>query len=363
LTLDKPGTGYSIQASGGGLSVTTSAFNVTASASVSGFVFVDTNADGVQETGEPILSGRTVFLDLKGDGTLDAGDPYAITDSTGAFTILVSPAGHYTLRLLSFTADNPTGPSAAGYSLNLSIGQNLTGENFGLRPQSLAFPIPVTTTPFGPPPSSDVNTAIVKGLYNLILGRPADAAGLANGVAMLNTGRETVSQIASNLYASIEYDTRIVKSLYSSILGRPADLSGLNASVKAMQVGWTETQVALSLISSSEFNVIYTSNSAFVQALYGDILGRQASTAEVNSWIQALNSGTSRSATAAAIFSSQEAYIRAIGADYIAFLGRPADKAGQNACLINLQTGSFTLDTMAEYLFGTAEFAARAKNS
>ncbi|WP_419189032.1 SdrD B-like domain-containing protein [Stieleria marina] len=64
--------------------------------SISGVVFDDVDADGVQSTGENPVSGWTVFLDADNDGVLDTGETSHTTDATGAYSFdQLSLVTHY----------------------------------------------------------------------------------------------------------------------------------------------------------------------------------------------------------------------------------------------------------------------------
>jgi hypothetical protein len=54
-------------------------------ATISGIAFEDRNFDGVQGTGESLLSGRTIYLDVDNDRVLDIGEPFSVTNSAGAY--------------------------------------------------------------------------------------------------------------------------------------------------------------------------------------------------------------------------------------------------------------------------------------
>jgi hypothetical protein len=77
--------------------------------SITGQVFLDLNADGVKQPGEPGLKDRTLYLDLNNNGVQDTGEPTAPTDPSGnyAFTGL-APA-----PTSSATGSCPAGTSAS----------------------------------------------------------------------------------------------------------------------------------------------------------------------------------------------------------------------------------------------------------
>jgi hypothetical protein len=336
------------------------AFSV-ASGTISGTVFLDVNANGQLDVGEPGLAGRTVFVDLNGNGVFQSNDPYAVTDGSGHFILIVAP-GRYSVRLLTFKGDKETTPVGGAYAVSLTLGQALAGDVFGLQPGSLANPVPTSATPFGPSRNPNVNTAIVKGLYNLVLGRAADSAGLTYWTGQLQAG-VSVAQVTGYFYASSAYDSRVITLYYQTLLGRTGAAAEITGWVAAMQAGWTKAQVADAFISSSEFNSQAPDSAGFIQVLYGDILDRQAGAAEVAAWSQALGNGLSRSTVAAMILSSSEAAGLAVSSDYVAFLGRPAATTEVNAWVSLCGTGHVSLDGIAAMLLGSSEYYARALTS
>jgi hypothetical protein len=106
----------------------------TATASISGTVFNDLNDNGVKNTGELGIQGRTVFIDLDNDYTLDANEKWATTDGSGNYILSGLVAGTYKVRTLQPAGWVQTTP-ANGYGLNvtLSAGQKVTAKLFGSR--------------------------------------------------------------------------------------------------------------------------------------------------------------------------------------------------------------------------------------
>ncbi|WP_146460163.1 SdrD B-like domain-containing protein [Rubripirellula tenax] len=73
-------------------------------ASISGFAWLDSDEDGVEDAGEDRVAGVTVYLDSNGNAAFDAGEPTVITDSTdlGFYEFTALAAGSYSVR----TADS-----------------------------------------------------------------------------------------------------------------------------------------------------------------------------------------------------------------------------------------------------------------
>lgn len=60
---------------------------------ITGMEFNDINGDGIQQPGDPVLPGVTVFLETNNNGVLDPGETSTVTDINGnyAFTNLSGP--------------------------------------------------------------------------------------------------------------------------------------------------------------------------------------------------------------------------------------------------------------------------------
>ncbi len=81
-----------------------------AGGAVTGTVFVDTNRDGVQGTGETGLAGVTVFNDKNSNGVLDAGETSTTSTATGTYSLAI---GAGTQRVVAVPPTNYRGSSAA----------------------------------------------------------------------------------------------------------------------------------------------------------------------------------------------------------------------------------------------------------
>jgi hypothetical protein len=233
-----------------------------------------------------------------------------------------------------------------------------TGLNLGLQPASILTPVEPSAAPFGSS-NPNVATAEIVGLYTLILGRSADAGGLASWLAALNSGT-SIGQIANTFLHSPERLTDEVNSYYQTFLGRAGDPGGIQNWVSAMEAGMTEQQVVNAFLNAPEFSQVHASNTAFIQALYGDMLGRTASAAEVASWNTTLTTGTTRSSVILDIADSAEAQKRAVDSYYVAFLARQTDAAGETFWVDSILSGAETLDGVAASILGSPEFASRA---
>jgi fimbrial isopeptide formation D2 family protein/uncharacterized repeat protein (TIGR01451 family) len=117
-------------------------FGYRGTASIGDRVWLDRNGDGVQDAGEPGLSGVIVYLDLNGNGVRDADEPFDAADASGNYLIDGLPAGMYTVRVdvatlpggVSATYDlDGIGTPGVVTGVTLSSGQARTDVDFGYR--------------------------------------------------------------------------------------------------------------------------------------------------------------------------------------------------------------------------------------
>ena len=100
--------------------------------SISGTVFADTNANGIQDSGETGIPGVTVFIDVANAGVFKTGDPQTTTNSSGNYTFTGLAAGTYIVRQILPTGDKQTFPTNGfGNHVTLAARQVVTTANFG----------------------------------------------------------------------------------------------------------------------------------------------------------------------------------------------------------------------------------------
>lgn len=127
--------------------------------------------------------------------------------------------------------------------------------------------------------------SVVTGFYRDTLGREPDAAGLAYWTDVLRSGRP-VAQVAAQFYGSAEYVQRAgggsieawVRDLYRTLLGREADAGGVAYWSGTVAAGGSTGAVALPFYQSEE------SCRARVAELYRTLLGRDPDPVGLASW-------------------------------------------------------------------------------
>jgi hypothetical protein len=204
------------------------------------------------------------------------------------------------------------------------------------------------------------NQVYVENLYETLLGRTADAGGLAFWSSLLDNGG-SAQTVVQGIEASQEYRTLEVQSLYQRYLHRVADAGGLAFFVNDLLHGGTVEQVAAALVASAEYYQMHGgTNTAFLDALYQDALGRSPDDFGRSFFTLQLDSGTSRQAVAGQVFGSQEYFADLVGSDYQGFLGRDADTAGQNFFVQQLQAGCTDESVLAAILGSQEAFGKRS---
>jgi hypothetical protein len=290
---------------------------------ISGSVFVDFNSNGIRDAGEPGLAGRTVFLDLKNSGQLDAGDPSTVTAADGSFQFTGLTPGTYTVReKIDFANVALTGRT----SQVVTATANVSGIDFGNVIYNPAYPVYPQADLYAPHPNADATTAYVRGLYQAILGRAAEPAGLAAWVNALKAGVSDI-QVATLFVNSQEHRQDEVDYYYKTFLGRAPDPASAGWVNLLMQDG-NEAEVIEGILTSREYTSEHASNAAFVNDLYFRLLGRQADSGGLASWEQDLGSGVSRTAVVEGFLESQESAELASVSFYAAFLHRAKDLPG-----------------------------------
>jgi Domain of unknown function (DUF4214) len=322
------------------------------------------------ETGQPVMSS------LSDDGFIISSNGVTIWNENEGLTFPgFSPPIQYTLQpgqSFTLTATWNGVPNEAAAVPNGLLMIQVESQWF-LDPSS---PMATVTIAPGPPapeysptlpltpyigfsPSSPSGPAFaeiqVARLYQTVLGRSYDLNGGNAAINAVNAG-VPLSQLALGLLHSVEYETNVVSADYWNYLGRSGTSAEIGAWVAKLQAGKTETQIAADFLGSTEFSRTNASNADFIQAVYSNALGRQASAAELTAWTAKLHSGTSRSTLASDILNSTEADLKAIDGLYTTILGRHGDTAGVDEALALLQGRKLTLADIAAGLIGSPEF-------
>jgi hypothetical protein len=222
-----------------------------------------------------------------------------------------------------------------------------------------------TPPPNQSPPSYQLtpNAAFVSALYQAVLGRQVDPAGLSAWVDRLNAGMSRM-QLVTLLWNSAEHRARQVVEDYQTFLHRNPGPSEVAQWVGTFMAGASEDQVANAFLHSQEYLWSQAANSSFVQKLFHDILGRPADPVGLASWTAALDQGiVGRSQLADLVLHSNERNLNEIGDYYQQFLGRGASLAEKQSWATLIAQGYLGLPSVAAAFLASQEFYNRAPSS
>jgi hypothetical protein len=161
--------------------------------------------------------------------------------------------------------------------------------------------------------AGSANDRFVSLMYFNSLGRlptPAEVAFHSG-----NLGWMSRADTVMNFINSEEFNRagRFIAGLYVGVLGRDAEFDGWLFQRNALVTGWTsQEQLVPAFLGSAEFGLKYgtLTDTAFVQLLYRNILGREGSMAEVDFQRSVLQAGTMRQQMAQSFLNAPEFRIR-----------------------------------------------------
>ena len=251
------------------------------------------------------LSGAyTLQLSATGDGagavtswTIDWGDGDIQTVTGNPSSVSHAYKAIHQTYMIAATADDASGSHAAGNTVSVTFDLNNPNERF------------------------------VAALYQDLLHRNVDLQGLSSYVKLLDDGASRDS-VAASIEDSQEYSTNFVSGLYQSLLHRTASESEINFWVAQLSGGATWDQVQAAFLGSAEYFAKHgDADTAFLSAVYQDVLGRSLEPDGQTFWEAVLASGVSRETVAAMILDSLESNQLLIEGWYQAYLHRQADNS------------------------------------
>jgi len=164
-------------------------------------------------------------------------------------------------------------------------------------------------------------------LYQNVLGRNADSAGRANWISRIDDGGMTQAEAVLGFSESLEFIAGTAAAaaqfteqhaqqewsddvfrVYQATLGRNPDATGFAAWTNEASKGTDFSDIVEGFVSSKEFQKSYgdLDNESFVELLYNNVLERGSDAVGLAGWLEALESGRSRSQVVEAFAQSQE---------------------------------------------------------
>lgn len=196
----------------------------------------------------------------------------------------------------------------------------------------------------------------LQAVYQELLGRRLDAVGEGHWSFRLRQGdsRVLVVQAIAN---SEEYRSRLVQNLYATYLHREGETAGVQFFVSLLGHEGTIDSIRGLILGSQEYLETQGNgdDTAFLESLYRDILGREADESGLTFWQSRMNQGVSREQLAGLILGSTEARGRMLGESYRAYLQREADTAGL-AYFLNVWQAGWREEDILANLLGSEEY-------
>jgi hypothetical protein len=294
-------------------------------------------------------SGAVAVNYATSNGSATAGVDYVAASGTLAFAD-GQTSQTFTVSLLN--SGNPDGNE----TFNLTLSGPAGGATLGAPGTAVVTLIEL---------NDDVR--FVAGLYHDVLGRAADAAGLANFVSVVDAGRAAaLPTVASAFLTSPGYFGNLVRGDYRKYLGRtdetPAEVDGW---IAALQAGSTDEQVAAAFAGSAQYYSAHGGTDAkWTQAAFSDILGRAASASDVAVFTGALAAGATRPNLALVLLTSTEYRTNVLVPGlYLHFLGRSTETAAEVAGWVAALASGVRDEQVAGGFVASAEAFQNAGNT
>ena len=202
----------------------------------------------------------------------------------------------------------------------------------------------------------------ITAAFQQVYARLPSLAELASWETQLDIGLSP-AVFAADLVGSREYyANEVVTPAYVKFMGREPDAGGLAYWTSQLQAGaLTDEGLAADLVVSDEyFKRAGGTNPLWVDALYHDLLGRQADTQGESFWVGQLNAGVSRADVADGFANAGERRRQQVSDDYPRLLGRAADPGGLDYWMAQFAQGATDEDLISGLIASTEFYGEHA---
>jgi Domain of unknown function (DUF4214)/Calx-beta domain len=322
----------------------------------SGISELTVTVDRTTDPGDTVALNTTVSAQFATvDESAIAGTNY--TQTSGTVTILGGQTS------ATFTVDILNVPPSQDGSLqgNKVFGIGLTSPSA----EATINPLGSSTAVTIKDSSGTQNQRFVNAAFFELLNRPADTGALQFFAGELDGGTSTgviVLQIetAVNATGRSEFNDNTINNVFQEFLGRNADLGALNAFGAQLTAGTSIQTIKAEVMSSDEyFANAGGTNNTFVEAMYRDIVNRNADPGGEAFWVSQLttpSSAGSRLNVLNSFLAQTEAVQDLVTNFYTIYLNRGPDTGGFNFYTGELQSAVPLQTVINQFLTSTPEY-------
>ena len=309
---------------------------------------LDGNADATIDFGFSGVVERPVADDMDQDGITDIG-----LWVPGRSQSLPTTAGEWYFLMSTGGGPSPGAVTALNHAFSpIPLGNDINTQ-FG---DEFALPIVGNFDPplVGQPPAK---LSWVAKLYTDVLGRTPSTGETAFWENAVSKGA-TYQQVAEAFMTSDERRGNIIDQLYQDYLGRHADAGGLKYWIGVWNAHKGPEHVQAGIIGSEEYyRHAGGTDSAWVTALYRNILKRDLDQAGHDFWVEYIQSNSKQSVVLGFV-TSDEYRLALIASWYQSYLGRTIDDSGAQFWLQQMKNG-LKQETIQNGLLASKEYRDR----
>jgi hypothetical protein len=208
----------------------------------------------------------------------------------------------------------------------------------------------------------------VNQLFQDLYSRVPSASELAEKVEALRTGTMTRAEIAAGMLTAGEFhdSASYLAKCFLALMQRDADFPRWSQITAVMRQGASRDAALAAFLSTPEFTAAYPASlgdAAFVAKVSQDMIGREPSTAEIETWTNQIAHGSSRAEIVDTFLQSHQLETRLAGRInvslcYLALLRGASDTATLDRGAAALDGGKSLTDIVSSVL-SSPEYAAR----
>ena len=320
---------------------TTLSFTISDPATSSGAT-VTITATVTQASGSTVPAGTVQFVDTTTGTTLGT-----VTLSNGQATLTTASVSSGDTITSTFTSSNGMGGSSA--SATVAAASSSGGSSSS---SSGGSTVANTTL-------STADQQWLNQVYMTLLHRPIDSTGLNAWGTDLNGGTSP-TQVVYDIEQTSEYQADEIQGAFQKLLGVAAPSSAVTYLVGLMQGGADIQTIESIIIGTPEFySAAGGTNDAFLNTLYEDFLNRPVDQTSEAAWSTLMKAGYKTTQVALGVLSSTEYFTDLVNQDYEKYMGVAPDATSLSAFVTALQKGTTTNDMVVASLLGSPEYLAR----